>query len=293
MNEERLLNNAENTILMGIQNDVHPPLENIMATDLPSVVENKSDDNKIIIGSSSSVDAINIFVNNTTKDRFRTFKNNSVDESDGGGGAGVGGGDFGTSYSGNNNSDNKKGIIICQNNNNVKRKRRRRKSKRSNKYMAYGRSAWKFNGPRIGGIQSTSDRRRNNMRTLVPYNTNKFLMEDHMPEIDKASQKSRTRDSSFSVDSDENYFYSLPEDEEEFLTKEFSSVYEDARVERLEGLSKQQLIQEFLQLQTNYDQLSRRYNIARMQYDDKMPETPKTRVLEDKINQLATENMGR
>lgn len=294
MSEESLLNNAENAIFMGIKNDVDPPLENLMATELPSVAENRSDYNDVIVqnltGSTEEINSnVNTITTTSTKDKFRTYKNNnSVDESDGGG-------EIGTSYSGSNNGDNiKKALIYCHNNNNVKRKRRRRKSKRSNKYMNYGRSSWKFHGPKLGvHSSSTSERRRNNMVTLVPYNTNKFLMEDHMPEIDIiTSQKSRTRDSSFSIDSDENYFYSLPEDEEEFLTKEFSSVYEDARVERLESLSKAQLIQEFLQLQSNYDQLSRRYN-ARTQHDDKTPDTPnKTRLLEDKINQLASENMG-
>ncbi|XP_055590527.1 uncharacterized protein LOC129742622 [Uranotaenia lowii] len=72
---------------------------------------------------------------------------------------------------------------------------------------------------------------------LVPYNTNRFLMEDHMPHVLTPS-----------------------EDEEEFLTKEFSSVYEDARSERLEGLSKTQLIQEYLQLEANFEQVTRRYS---------------------------------
>lgn len=44
-------------------------------------------------------------------------------------------------------------------------------------------------------------------------------------------------------------------DDEEFLTHEFSTVYETAKCERLEGMTKQQLIQEYLQLQTDYDQL--------------------------------------
>ncbi|CAD6992808.1 unnamed protein product [Ceratitis capitata] len=59
-------------------------------------------------------------------------------------------------------------------------------------------------------------------RSLVPYNTNKFLMEEHLAEVPSAllTPSGRTRDSSFSVDSEDNYFFSLPEDEEEFLTKE-------------------------------------------------------------------------
>lgn len=71
----------------------------------------------------------------------------------------------------------------------------------------------------------------------------------------------RTRDSSFSVDSDEDYFYSSPEDEEEFLTKEFSNAYEDLHAERLNNLSKSQLIQEYLQLETKMDLLLKRQRV--------------------------------
>lgn len=53
------------------------------------------------------------------------------------------------------------------------------------------------------------------------------------------------------------------EDEEEFLTKDFSSVHEDACSGRLEGLSKSQLIQEYLQLEANYEQVMRRYNAVK------------------------------
>ena len=110
----------------------------------------------------------------------------------------------------------------------------------------------------------------------APYNTTQFLMNDHsdLPDLDqklseavsseipatfqKPSAPSRTRDSSFSVDSDEDYFYSSPEDEEEFLTKEFSSAYEDLHAERLGTLSKSELIQEYLQLEAKVDLLTKR-----------------------------------
>ncbi|CAD1469518.1 unnamed protein product [Heterotrigona itama] len=110
----------------------------------------------------------------------------------------------------------------------------------------------------------------------APYNTTQFLMNDHsdLPDLDqklseaasselpttfqKPSAPSRTRDSSFSVDSDEDYFYSSPEDEEEFLTKEFSTAYEDLHAERLSTLSKSELIQEYLQLEAKVDLLTKR-----------------------------------
>nr|XP_019533769.2 uncharacterized protein LOC109405208 isoform X1 [Aedes albopictus] len=170
--------------------------------------------------------------------------------------------------------------------NNSKRKTRRGKTKRgkrSSSSRPYSKSQWKYHVPmlrtsaankrrvkvslgglttRSAGIITTKDPFiLSDQPPLVPYNTNRFLMEDHMPHV--LTPSGRTRDSSFSIDSEENYFYSLPEDEEEFLTKEFSSVYEDARSERLEGLSKSQLIQEYLQLEANYEQVMRRYNAVK------------------------------
>lgn len=99
-------------------------------------------------------------------------------------------------------------------------------------------------------------------KTQAPFNNNQFLMEIHKPEpensFDILRTPARTRDSSFSVDSEDNYFYSLPEDEEEYLTKEFSSVYEDAQSERLSAMTKTELIQEYLLLEAKYDNLVKR-----------------------------------
>lgn len=104
----------------------------------------------------------------------------------------------------------------------------------------------------------------------APYNSNQFLMEDHgnLQELDDKFNKSdgagsslnhppRTRDSSFSVDS-EGDFYSSPEDEEEFLTKEFDHAYEDLQSERLQSLSKEELIVEYLQLEGKVEVLTKK-----------------------------------
>ncbi|XP_055628247.1 protein HEXIM1 isoform X2 [Toxorhynchites rutilus septentrionalis] len=147
--------------------------------------------------------------------------------------------------------------------NTSRRKTRRGKTKRGKKSSSkpYTKSQWKFQVPPMwtatnkrraeaalvaaagggGGIVPLKGPyHQSDHPPLVPYNTNRFLMEDHMPHVLTPS-----------------------EDEEEFLTKEFSSVYEDARSERLEGLSKTQLIQEYLQLEANFEQITRRYNAVK------------------------------
>lgn len=176
-------------------------------------------------------------------------------------------------------------------------KRRRRKSNRSKQKSnskPYKKSNWKFQMPRTrlyGGEEAGLSR-------LVPYNTNEFLMEEHMPEaiLGRASPTGRTRNSSFSVDS-EDYFNALPEDEEAFLTKEFSSVYETARAERLDGMSKNQLIKEYLQLEANYDKLSKTLGArVTLDVDAKAKDFESKSVigrLEERIKKLTEENLGK
>lgn len=204
----------------------------------------------------------------------------------------------------------------------MKSKRRRRKSsKQKSNTKPYKKTNWKFqvirsrnssggngsgcvggsgSGAGIiggsGGGRSTGRRGDNNgigsLSTLVPYNTNKFLMEEHMPELTSV----RNRDSSFSVDSDENVY-----NDDEFLSKEFSSVYENARTERLEGMSKQQLIQEYLQLEANYDKLSKNLGAKKCYFDNaKEVQQAKNfecqniiRKLEERVKELSAENLGK
>lgn len=180
-------------------------------------------------------------------------------------------------------------------------KRRRRKTKSKSNGAAgkpYRKSNWKFQVPR--------SRRQGDeviLSALVPYNTNKFLMEEHMPEYSMGQYSptavGRNRDSSFSYDSaDENiYFNAMPDDEEEFLTKEFKSEYEDARTERLDGMSKAQLIHEYLQLDANYEKLSK--NLDRRKCEDEREvelANSKSRSVimkqDERIKELLAENLG-
>lgn len=123
--------------------------------------------------------------------------------------------------------------------------------------------------------------------SLVPYNTNVFLMEEHEPPqgirgVPRSSSSRRQRNASYSMD--ETTANTTTEDEQQqnkkdaklggtadddgteeeeeeetnadFLSREFSSVYEDARSERLDNMSKAQLVREYLQMEANYNKLS-------------------------------------
>jgi len=130
----------------------------------------------------------------------------------------------------------------------------------------------------------------------APFNSTQFLMNDHAPDavrnlesalnVKKGKQKrdqaeavadsedeessvdyslerpvrriTRARESSFSIDSDEDYYYSSPEDEEEFVNKEFIKDYDSVRNDRLVDMSKAELINEYLQMEQKIEALEGR-----------------------------------
>lgn len=103
-----------------------------------------------------------------------------------------------------------------------------------------------------------------------------------MPEIN-TDGGGRCRDSSFSFDSDN--------DKEEYLSKEFCSLYENTRSDRLYEMSKSQLIQEYLQLEASYDKLSNSLGKVTNQLDSRNGGNVLKR-LADRVSELSAENLG-
>lgn len=165
-------------------------------------------------------------------------------------------------------SVNSSGVLKSSGNENADRERcerrkktRRGKPKRKNPYNKEG------NEMRKAANHSKTHPRFAHRHADAPYNTNEFLMEDHNSFVNALEvqpstgtpRQPRVRDPSFtSVDTDEDNFYSSPEDEEEYLTKEFSNTYEELHVESLQDMSKPELIQQVLQLEEKVDILEKR-----------------------------------
>lgn len=190
-----------------------------------------------------------------------------------------------------------------------KRKTRRGKSKRRNP-NPYIKPTWQQR-KNLNGRQAQFKYNRKYRSKIIahgqafaPYNSNQFLMEDHgnLQELDDKLNKSdgagsslmppRTRDSSFSVDSDGD-FYSSPEDEEEFLTKEFDNAYEDLHAERLHSMSKNELIEEYLQLESKVDLLTKRLKgkSANIENDEDIQSNiPSDNLFQQEMNRLLEEN---
>lgn len=183
----------------------------------------------------------------------------------------------------------------------LKKRKTRRGKPKHRKLKPYSKQASSSNQSRQHGRRSKNATTRH---PPAPYNTNQFLIEDHndLPDLErrlaceipfqKPQAPPRTRDSSFSVDSDEDRFYSSPEDEEEFLTKEFSNAYEDVHAERLGSLTKTELIQEYIQLEAKVDLLTKRLKARSLHQDAsvELTEADKLKMFQQRIDDLLQQN---
>ncbi|KAK7067597.1 snRNA binding, partial [Halocaridina rubra] len=112
--------------------------------------------------------------------------------------------------------------------------------------------------------------RSKSLRTkpVAPFNTTQFLMAEHdqLQDTDIVARPRRNRDSSFSVDSeDQNNYYSSP-DEDDFMVREFWNAYEDVHAERLDTMTKAQLVQEYLALEEKVDLLEMQLRAVRARH---------------------------
>lgn len=186
-----------------------------------------------------------------------------------------------------------------------RRKKRRRKTKRK---APYAKAPVENKGRKVVRYASNESRYK---QPEAPYNSNRFLIEDHndLKDIDvdllatanringdnvqvqKSPQRTRARDSSFtSVESDDDFYYSSPEDEEEFLTKEFSNTYKDLHVETLAGLSKTELIQHILSLEERMDMTQKKLESLSRTKTDSSSMSDKVVYFQEEISKLVIAN---
>jgi len=122
--------------------------------------------------------------------------------------------------------------------------------------------------------------------------------------------RQRARDSSFSLDTDEEFFYSSPSDEEDFVSKEFRRDYDNVNVDRLSALEKTDLIVEYMIMEKRVEELKKRLEEVRVREEAKArageadyeffkgevpmspPTAQKIRVFQSEINKLNIENIS-
>lgn len=195
-----------------------------------------------------------------------------------------------------------------------KRKNRRGKAKKR-KWKPYYKLSWEERRE----LEERESRRANRIRQrmfahgqpVAPYNTTQFLMEDHCvqePDYESMNGHHRHRENSINDSADtSDEFYSSPEDEEDFLQKQFSVAYEDVHAERLNSMSKAELVQEYMQLEERVEELEHKLKEARAVRADAQTQTgveggrppatdsaeqalQKMAVFRDEIRKLADEN---
>ncbi|XP_064644355.1 protein HEXIM1-like [Lineus longissimus] len=100
---------------------------------------------------------------------------------------------------------------------------------------------------------------------VAPYNTTQFLMEDHnknenispflrdRPNLNESESKSR--EGAGNVNDSNDAYYDSPNDEESFIAKDFSETYENIHAERLQTMSKVELVKEYIELEAKVEKL--------------------------------------
>ncbi|KAG8199190.1 hypothetical protein JTE90_016018 [Oedothorax gibbosus] len=145
----------------------------------------------------------------------------------------------------------------------------KRKNRRKRKWKPYCKLTWVEKRRKEERDARRAVRIREEMTAiglpLAPYNTTQFLIEDHNvqePDYKAIVNGFRYRESHAAGSSEE--FYSSPEDEEEFLQKEFVQTYEDLHNERLENMTQSDLVSEFVSLEDKVEELEKVLQEARL-----------------------------
>ena len=116
---------------------------------------------------------------------------------------------------------------------------------------------------------------------MAPYNTTQFLMEqqdalefkldDSKPRLNKSETGEGSAGGSGSLDGSSEDYYSSPDDEEIFLEKEFTEAYENYHAERLQTMTKDELVREYLELETKVETMEKsRLSVSGSAENDKV-----------------------
>ncbi|XP_072040151.1 LOW QUALITY PROTEIN: uncharacterized protein [Amphiura filiformis] len=124
------------------------------------------------------------------------------------------------------------------------RDRDRHHDNHNRKYKPYTELSWEERQQRDEQESKRAAMKRANRPT--PYNTTQFLMEDHKVDTPDLSSVHHKCDSSDEIEDEMNGDY---------LEKDFAAVYEEVQSERLESMSKEQLVTDVLTLQRRVTEL--------------------------------------
>ncbi|XP_056144107.1 protein HEXIM1 [Lampris incognitus] len=207
-----------------------------------------------------------------------------------------------------------------------KKKHRRRPSKKKRRWKPYFKLSWEEKKALDERETARASRVREEMFAkglpVAPYNTTQFLMDEHDREEPDLNTETgvrrlsgpggRTEDTA----SEDDIFDNEDEDEDgsgggsdgigrpgnaggEFLQRDFSETYEKYHVESLQNMTKQELVQEYLELEKCMSRLEEENNRLRriikpdLIVESSMPQSDSERVreLESELAKLKAQNM--
>lgn len=188
-----------------------------------------------------------------------------------------------------------------------RRKKHRRGKTKKQRWKPYSKMSWQERRE----LEERETLRANRIRAemlahgqpLAPYNTTQFLMEDHNvqePNYEHIPNGHRHNNRENSVDSSDEY-YSSPEDEEDFLQKQFTEAYDNIHAERLNAMSKTELVQEYILLEDKVEELENQLKNASRYPNDRLTaerevqtvledQFEKVRIFKEEIQKLTDEN---
>lgn len=155
-----------------------------------------------------------------------------------------------------------KSVHDCGHEEEKKRRRTRRSKKR--KWQHWGGKGLQWTESSEHEVKRLHMKVVEHGQPLAPYNTTQFIMNEHncdkeinFEEIHGRIQRMH-RQKCNQMDANEDDFYSSPEDESEYLQQQFHEAYDNIHAERLNSMTKNELVQEYLQLEDRVEDLEKR-----------------------------------
>jgi len=210
----------------------------------------------------------------------------------------------------------------CHNSDNNPRKKKHRRGKRhSRKWKPYNKMSWSERQ----AVDERESRRATKKREdafasghpRAPFNTTQFLIDDHItyqsvpsPSSHDEVRHGNNKEPSTSCDSSEDY-ESTDDEEKKFIAREFSETYDNIHAERLQSMSKDCLIKEYIELESRLEQIQSKMKERQGNYNNKTNSNTKPdglhsnhlnnsneeefmdcekRILRDEIQRLLAEN---
>lgn len=162
-------------------------------------------------------------------------------------------------------------------NSNDRKKRRRRRlkgGKHHRKWKPYNKLSWNERKVLDEKESKKATQKREeafaNGHPVAPYNTTQFLMEDHIKhesispklnveeaQLNRHNSRESTGGSRSGGSDSSDEYYSSPDDEKDFLEKEFAETYDNIHAEQLMNMSKEELVKRYLELEAKLTNLQK------------------------------------